>query len=201
MSGAQVWISLIVAWVVVGLIVGVIMGRRGHHTILWMTLGAAFGPLTLPLATQAVRDARTSRSRELSAGSAGTGTIDVLVGIDGSAHSEAAVRATVRLLGNRIGRLTLAGVIDYDSMGSIPPWYNEARALELLERLQSSVRDPNPGTTVLVGQPATALMKEAVEGGYDLLAVGRRGAGASKRLIGSTASRLAHGADVPVLIV
>jgi nucleotide-binding universal stress UspA family protein len=44
-------------------------------------------------------------------------------------------------------------------------------------------------------------MKEAVEGGYDLLAVGRRGHGASKRLIGSTASRLAHGADVPVLIV
>jgi nucleotide-binding universal stress UspA family protein len=44
-------------------------------------------------------------------------------------------------------------------------------------------------------------MKHAREEGYELLAIGKRGHGRSKALLGSTASRLAHGTEVPVLIV
>jgi hypothetical protein len=32
MSRAQVAVALMVTWVAVGLVVGIIMGRRGHHT-------------------------------------------------------------------------------------------------------------------------------------------------------------------------
>ena len=201
MNSAQVGILIVVSWVAVGLVIGLVMGRRGHNTLTWMILGAVLGPLTVPLAMHAVRDERTSRSHELSQGSPGPGTVDVLVGIDGSPESEAALRTVVGLLGGRLGRLTLAGVVDFDSVGSTPPWDNEAQALEVLARLRDSMQALSPGTTVLGGQPATALIKEAVEGGYEMLAIGRRGHGAAKALMGSTANRLAHGANIPVLIV
>jgi len=46
-----------------------------------------------------------------------------------------------------------------------------------------------------------ALDTIAAEDGYDLLVVGARGAGLSKVLLGSVASRLAARASVPVLVV
>jgi nucleotide-binding universal stress UspA family protein len=36
---------------------------------------------------------------------------------------------------------------------------------------------------------------------YDVIAIGRRGRGARKAVMGSTASRLTNGTDVPVLVV
>jgi len=50
------------------------------------------------------------------------------------------------------------------------------------------------------GSPADALGRLAEEGGYDLLAIGARGRGASKALLGSVATRLARGTGVPVFI-
>jgi nucleotide-binding universal stress UspA family protein len=70
-----------------------------------------------------------------------------------------------------------------------------------LERSAAAADVLEPGTVLLVGQPAAALMKHAAEEGYELLVVGRRGHGASKALLGSTAMRLAHAAGVPVLVV
>ena len=74
MSRSQVVVAIMATWVAVGLVIGIVMGRRGHHAFLWMTLGAVFGPFTIALATHAARDTRVSRSRELSAGLAGTGS-------------------------------------------------------------------------------------------------------------------------------
>lgn len=201
MNRTQVGIVIVVAWVTIGLVVGLLMGRRGHHALASMALGVVLGPLMIPLARNSTRDEARSRPHELIPGVAGAGTVDVLVGIDGSPASEAALHAVAGLLGSRIGRLTLVCVVDYDSVGSTPPWDEEVRATEVLERLRSSVQDLTPGTAVLPGQPAAALMKEAVEGGYELLVIGKRGHGAAKALMGSTASRLAHGANVPILIV
>ena len=53
----------------------------------------------------------------------------------------------------------------------------------------------------MAGRPATVLDTIAAEDGYDLLVVGARGAGLSKVLLGSVASRLAARASVPVLVV
>lgn len=58
-----------------------------------------------------------------------------------------------------------------------------------------------PGTVLLVGQSREALMRHAAEEGYEVLVVGRRGHGASNVLLGSTATRLAEGTGIPVLIV
>jgi nucleotide-binding universal stress UspA family protein len=58
-----------------------------------------------------------------------------------------------------------------------------------------------PETVLLSGRPADVLRKHAVEDGYEVIVVGRRGHGASRVLLGSVASELARGGDVPVLIV
>jgi len=54
---------------------------------------------------------------------------------------------------------------------------------------------------ILAGRPADALARYAAENGFEVLVVGRRGHGAGKALLGSTAVSLSRQAGVPVLIV
>jgi nucleotide-binding universal stress UspA family protein len=46
-----------------------------------------------------------------------------------------------------------------------------------------------------------ALHRYAVEGGFALIAVGTRGAGITKAVLGSAATELAHASTIPVLLV
>ena len=203
MTTTQLLLIIAFFWALTGATVSVVMGRRGHSSFTWLLVAIFLGPLAIPPAIAVLRahqDPR-ARARSLHEGTPGTGSVDVLVGVDGSAESSAALRAAQGLFGDRIGRLTLAGVIDYDSAISGRPWDTERLATEELERSAASVGLIEPGTVLLVGHPATALMKHAVEEGYEVLVVGRRGHGASKALLGSTAVRLAHGAGIPVVVV
>jgi nucleotide-binding universal stress UspA family protein len=191
-------------WALIGVTASIVMGRRGHNSFTWLLLGAFLGPLVIPLAIGTARAARRdprSRAYPLREGEMGPGAVDVLVGIDGSAESAAALRATLGLFADRIGRLTLAGVIDYDSAISGRPWGTERLATEELERSATSVGFIQPATVLLVGRPATALLKHAADEGYEVLVVGRRGHGGTKALLGSTAMALAKDAGVPVLVV
>lgn len=201
MTATQLLLMIAALWMAIGVVASVAMGRRGHNPFAWLALGAIFGPLLIPIATVAVRDERMRRRREVSGGSPGQGPVDILVGIDGSPESEAALQEAVKLFATRIGRLTLANVEDFDSAGSFMPLEVEERAVETLERLASSTGSPKPGSVILTGRPANALAKYATEEGYQVIAIGRRGHGASNAIMGSTATRLARGADLPVLIV
>jgi len=203
-TSTQKLVIIATLWVLIGMTASVVMGRRGHSSFSWLLLGALLGPLVVPIGLSAVRaEKRDPRvhARPLGEGTSGSGTVDVLVGIDGSVQAAAALRAAVDLFSDRIGRLTLAGVIDYDSAISSRPWDTEQVATEELERSAASVDILRPATVLLVGYPPTALMRHAIEEGYEVLVVGRRGHGASKTLLGSTAMRLGHEAGVPVLIV
>jgi nucleotide-binding universal stress UspA family protein len=200
----QLFLILAALWVAIGVTASFVMGRRGHSSFTWLLLGAVLGPLVIPIGMSAVRAERRhprAQARLTQEGERGSGTVDVLVGIDGSVQSAAALRAALDLLGDRIGRLTLAGVIDYDSAISGRPWDTERLAIDELGRLAATVEDPKPSMALLVGDPAAALARHAAEDGYELLVVGRRGHGASKALLGSTAMKLGRGTDVPVLIV
>jgi nucleotide-binding universal stress UspA family protein len=193
-----------ILWGAIGVAAALVMGRRGHSAFTWLLIGAILGPLVIPIAVGNVRTASRdprARSRPLREGVVASGTVDVLAGIDGSTEAEAALRAALKLFGNGIARLTLAGVLDYDSAISGRPWGTEQLAVEALEGSAAEAGSHNPGTVLLAGQPAEALMKQAAEEGYEVLVVGRRGHGASKSLLGSTATRLAQGAETPVLIV
>jgi nucleotide-binding universal stress UspA family protein len=140
---------------------------------MWLALGIVFGPLVLPLAANALRHDEPDLIERLSLGRAGTGSVDVLVGIDGSAEAEHALRHAVGLLRWRIGRLTLAAVLDYDAAtGSVLAEDHEKAHGDLFRTAKAT--SPQPETIVLSGRPAEALRKYAVEEAYDVIVVGRR---------------------------
>jgi nucleotide-binding universal stress UspA family protein len=198
-STTEFLLIVLAVWLTIGVTLAVVMGRRGHGAFQWFFIGAVLGPLALPLAWSSIRDERRASGRSMAAGVRSGGSVDVLVGIDGSAEAASALQAAIQLVGTNIGRLTLASVVTFDE-ASRQSREDEQRAVELLEAAASSVGNHAPGRVLLTGQPADALVKHAADEGYDLLAIGRRGRGASKALLGSTADRAARG-PIPVLVV
>jgi nucleotide-binding universal stress UspA family protein len=199
-DSSEFFIIVALVWALLGVSMAVVMGRRGHQPFMWLVLGIVLGPLVLPLAASAIRHDEPGLFERLSLGRAGTGSVDVLVGIDGSAEAEHALRDAVGLLRWRIGRLTLAAVLDYDvATGSVLAEDPQKAQRDLVRTAKAT--SPQPETVVLSGRPAEALRKYAVEQAYDVIVVGRRGHGANRVLLGSVASELARGDEVPVLIV
>jgi len=198
---AALFIALVL-WITIGVIASILMGRRGHNPYAWLVLGAILGPLVVPVAIVSVSDERIGQRREVMSGLASPeGVVDVLVGIDGSPESKDALQVVGRLFGPLIGRLTLATVEDFDSAAARTPLDAEEEAVKNLEHLASSVEAQQPSAVILTGRPADSLLRWAIDERYDVIAIGRRGRGAKKAVMGSTASRLANAADVPVLVV
>ena len=57
-------------------------------------------------------------------------------------------------------------------------------------------------TTLLVGNPANAIVKHAKAGRFDLIVVGNAGrSGVGNLLIGSVASKVLHLSEIPVMLV
>lgn len=183
------------AWTVIGVILAAVMGRRGHHPFTWFLIGAILGPIAIVLAITADHDLRRRHVEERSEDHPHWGPVDVMVGIDGSPESVAAVDEVRHLFGERIGRLYLATVLPYDS-----PEMDRVDALARLETI-SSTRPKAMGLKVLTGMPAEALSRSAAESAFDLLAVGTRGSGLARLALGSTAEALARSSKVPVLLV
>lgn len=200
MDSSELFIVIVLAWGLFGVSTAFLMGRRGHQPFMWLVLAIVFGPLVLPLAVNALRHDRPGLFERLSRGRPGTGSVDVLVGIDGSVEAEKALGSTIGMLGARLGRLTLAAVVDYDiAAGSSLAEENDRAKDDLVRAANATALGPE--TILLSGRPAEALRKHAVEQGYALIVVGRRGHGASRVLLGSVASELARGGEVAVLIV
>jgi hypothetical protein len=74
----------------IGITLAILMGRRGHSAFEWFLIGVILGPIALLLAWGRVRSEPASLNPEIVDAVPGTGTgpVDVLVGIDGSAESE-----------------------------------------------------------------------------------------------------------------
>lgn len=185
------------AWMAIGLTVALILGRRGHDPFTWLVVGTVLGPLGAVLALDSVLHDEGLRPKRLVTVPrpvvARDQAIDVLAGIDGSAHALEALDAALELVGPRLGRLTLATVIPFDGGRA-----NDTRAEQLLTDLRSSLGRPVT-LEVLHGPPATALLQRAEDDGYELLVAGTRGAGG--KLFGSAAAELAAHATVPLLLV
>ena len=50
MSATTALAIVMVAWLAIGVVTGIAMGRRGHDAFTWLLLGATLGPLVVPLA-------------------------------------------------------------------------------------------------------------------------------------------------------
>jgi nucleotide-binding universal stress UspA family protein len=200
MDVATIVIIIVLGWALFGVSMALLMGRWGYKPFTWLLLALVLGPLVLPVAGNTNRLDRPRVVARPSTGRKRDGPVDVLAGIDGSTESETAVRSAIDLLGARIGRLTIATVVDFDTAAMSPESEEQRRARELVDRATEPI-EPRAETIVLSGQPAEVLRKFAAVNGYELIVIGRRGRGMSTRLLGSVASELAHGGEVPTLIV
>jgi nucleotide-binding universal stress UspA family protein len=199
MTSDQITLLFLVLWLVHAAVLGVVMDRRGFNGFGWAVVAGAIGPLATLLAL--VRTVPVAAAVQTRVGAPGAGIVDLLVGIDGSATSIDAAREAIELLDRRLGRLCLAavepldGTPEHDAEG-------KGRLDVAVAALAPALRTVGvaPQTVVLHGRPATALAGHAREHGYDVIAVGRRGHGLSRAVLGSVATALVSRSAIPVIV-
>jgi nucleotide-binding universal stress UspA family protein len=201
MNATAMLVAVALGWVSIGILAGFLMARQGHSWFAWTFLGAVLGPIVVPIVIAELRRYGGVQGHVLTAGSPGAGSVDALVGIDGSPESLAALDGVVRLIGPRLGRLTLAAVMEHGYQQTPAGVEEEKRARALLEAAAKSVFTVSAETVLLQGRPADALSRHVEREGHNIVAIGSRGRGATKALLGSVASRLARHSPAPVLIV
>jgi nucleotide-binding universal stress UspA family protein len=138
----------------------------------------------------------------------------VVVGLDGSANSRAAldyVVALARPLGAEVVAVYALMPLEYvypPHPLALPVQFDE----EALRTMQGQLEDEwcrplrDAGVRyrarVVTGRPSTVLEDTAREEGADLIVVGRRGRSAARELLaGSVSHELSHRSEIPVLIV
>ncbi len=201
MPSEIVYIILPLAWMSFGLLLAMVMGRRGHAPGAWGILGMMLGPLAVPIALDVARRHRRPAVKKLAAGDPSHQGLAVLAGIDGSEESQLALRRAVKLLGSRMGRLAVVTVLPYDAEDDPVVLESDETQARLWMRL---AREAAPGIApeeyILTGRPPKVLADLAESDRFDVIVVGARGHGMSPRLFGSVAGALAQVSPVPVLI-
>lgn len=145
----------------------------------------------------------------------------VLLPTDGSETAEKAIIFTAKLFGNTSCKVTLLSVVEepvYSAFWSdgliapevlMPPPEElreelDKRAEEMLAESAQPLRDAGLEVTPMIrfGNPATEILQEAEDGGYEMIVMGSHGRGAlGGFLLGSVSNRVTHHANCPVLIV
>lgn len=185
-------------WIAFGIGICVAMRRAGHSALTWGVIGLTFGPFAVPMAVAARVWAKDVMPVVVATGLERPGRVSLLVGTDGSHESRAAAERAVALLGPSLGRCVVAAAVDLDvAQGRDGASIDGAKADVLgLSRVLGAVR---PSGVVVFGRPDEALRDYAEDHGFDLIAIGCRGAGHSGAVLGSTATRMAKGIGIPVL--
>jgi nucleotide-binding universal stress UspA family protein len=180
-----------------------VVGARGHGGFRGLHLGS--------VSQQSLHHARIPIAIVRAEGPVAGGRERVVVGVDGSAPSEAALRWAVAEGAARKAVVEVVHAWDapviYGPVAGVPG--SEMGAIEsgahrlvgdMIERLGESAASVEIERTVVPGGPASALLDAAA--GADLAVVGRRGLGGFGRLLlGSASEHVARHAECPVVVV
>lgn len=135
----------------------------------------------------------------------GEATQLVLVGWDGSAGSEHAVRQAAAEAQWRGARLHVLLSWDLlDQPGEFDPQFDAARATAMVRDAAARLvpGDIEVTASAVLDRPASALLEAADTMGASLIVVGSRGRGSVKgAILGSVSHSVATKASVPVLVV
>lgn len=201
-------IAVAVAWCLAGLLSGVWMARRGYDP-LWILVALPLGLLFVPIALERVQ-------RRPAMGVSGTGSSPstplpargdqdalarVLVGLDGSPESRAALATATRLFGPHCELLVLAEVVRHEATEDEARVEIDAATARLAEAAAGVSVTGAVRTEVLAGAAGPALRQYALEQDMDMLVVGRRGRGLSRHVLGSVSTELVEHSPVPILVV
>lgn len=121
----------------------------------------------------------------------------LVVGYDGSEPA----RAAVRYAGGRLGPRGRLYVVHATGPGHDRAAHGRAVLDELALEAGDALIDTDYELLLVPGPPAEALVREAGRHGADEIVVGARGEGLLKAVLGSTAERVLHTADRPVVVV
>lgn len=138
----------------------------------------------------------------------------IVVGVDGSETSFRAADLAAAMARDRNARLMIVTVVrtpeGWWGIGGAPP-SPEALSEALVQGQQQILREVESRTNLSgvdyelveeLGEPVNRLLSICEENSADLLVIGRRGAGLAERVVlGSTADRLTHLSECPVLVV
>lgn len=178
----------------------VVLGNRGRGGLRELLLGSVSSNVLLN-ATSPVAVIRGGLEVPV-------GLRTIVVGIDSSPGSVAAVDWTAELAGAVGAEVVLCSVIPVDADPEIA--YGGALEVELqglrerLERRCAPIRGHGVTcrTEAAVGAPAATLMDLARREGAGLIVVGSRGLGGVRsRMLGSVGNQLAHHVDRPLVVV
>ncbi len=164
-------LAFLLVWAATGIAAAIVLRRRGHHFPSTAALGLVFGPLFVPLAVQYAR-ARRDEARTgpvvVAKGTVGSGPVNVLVGLVSDAPDVSAALPVLRSVGERLGRVTVARVLDFESMLD-----EEERTRAALQLSCSSLflYDHDPELVLLGGRFRRALCDHASRAGYELVVV------------------------------
>ncbi|PKQ15743.1 MAG: universal stress protein [Actinobacteria bacterium HGW-Actinobacteria-8] len=189
---------ILTLWLVPGLFATLNMMRRGHRHWIWIAFGILLGPVAWLVFCERT-EADAPRLREMVEGTGRPG-LHVLVGIDGSPASVRAATTAISSLGGSLGRVTLATVIDYDT-DEDRGGEAEPAAWATLHAVAGTLKQWGPAEVLLVGPPVDALLGFAAEHEVDLIVVGPRGRGMSKRVLGSVCTGLLSRSPVLVMSI
>lgn len=199
-----VLLVLAVVWPLTGVLSGILMVRRGYDP-LWILVALPLGLLFLPIALERIRRrpavaafGQTGEPPRRNTQASGT---RVLVGLDGSEHSDRALETVLRLFGTQCGLLVLAEVVSFDATEGVTTAAVDDASRRLTDIAAGLTFGGDVHTEVLTGPPGPALTRFAEQQDMDLLVAGRRGKGKSTGLLGSASTYLVEHSPVPVLVV
>lgn len=139
----------------------------------------------------------------------------ILVAVDGSQHSDAALAEAVDVARTQGATVTLLRawqpLTSWSAVGMVPSVANDQALFDSIEtsarsELQESRRHVPAGIQVAAllaqGPAAQAILDEVARGGHDLVVMGSRGrGGAASLLLGSVSQGVLHHCVVPTLVV
>ncbi|MDW4910864.1 universal stress protein [Streptomyces sp. ADMS] len=200
MSNLALALIALGAWIAIGLATAWWMARKGYRHWGWPLMGIVFGPVLALVAGERTQLHRLGPLARTEVGPPGPGGLRVLVGVDGSPQSLAALDRAAELLGPYAQALVAVEVVGYDAADdetdpSITAARNHLRSVA--ERADGRVTQCD----IISGPPSRALMSYAREQDIDLIVVGTHGRGLSRRLLGNVAQQLVRQHTVPVLVV
>lgn len=189
------WVALAV-WLLGGLAGYYYLYRHGHPSAVWLLGGLILGPFSLLVFIDRVE--RTSHVLVERPAVEASGT-KVVVGMDGSPESEHALAVATTVMGDRPCCLVLCEVVDYDTENE-PSGAGVAAASDRLDAVAENLADHNVTVEVVAGRPVQALAEVAERHDADMVVVGTRGRGVSRRLLGSVAEGLLAQSRRPVMV-
>lgn len=198
-------VVVLIIWVSLGIFaVLVFLARHGRGSGYWYLVGAALGPILLPIAAElGPTGGQVLRRRAAEPGSESLGVTEmdvgttILVALDGSLESDHAAQEAAKVLAGSTTKVILVTVLDPDDAEA----ERQAEADEMLQRRAAwFTRSPTPVCEVDRGDPAPMILDRAAAHQADMLVLGRRGRGLSRRLLGSVTDQLVRRSPYTIML-